>query len=369
MEKYDIRDHYELHNLLKKVIPAGQFPALTFGKMPILTFGTADRASQLFALIMEHAPLSVEELQRYAREEYGFEPGAIIWKDIVDYYHDGVFTIDLPVMQQERKLCLQQHLTEDFYYIDEIKSKYQELFPDGNLEEINSYNLRKMGFTVLSKYAIQHYTTMDAFFHHLLTSNDMVDLVPYRRRFSLTRTFSCVLSDIKRSLQMIEYAPNKLISLRKLEAGGITREDLRAFCDAACDSAPDGTYFTMASLKQDGFESGLFDLGFDDWFYANVLISDPRFSYAMTFGNIVFFKGKAEVTVKAFESSLIRQAGQIDAYDLLALMTERYGCVVKDKLDLVYKVHDTEIYYDRILDRFYANEACYLRDLDRTEDL
>ena len=54
-------------------------------------------------------------------------------------------------------------------------------------------------------------------------------------------------------------------------------------------------------------------------------------------------------------------------YDLQTEMTDRYGCRIDDRLDLIYKVQGTPIYHDRILDRFYANEAAYERDLDSVE--
>ena len=36
---------------------------------------------------------------------------------------------------------------------------------------------------------------------------------------------------------------------------------------------------------------------------------------------------------------------------------------------MINKVQGTEVYYDRILDRMYANEEAYERDLDRGEAL
>ena len=75
------------------------------------------------------------------------------------------------------------------------------------------------------------------------------------------------------------------------------------------------------------------------------------------------------MTCRSFETSLIREAGSIDVYDLLTLMEETYGCTVSDRLDLIYKVKDGEVYYDRYLDRLYDSEERYQRELDRSEEL
>lgn len=369
MKKYDIRDQYELHNLLKKITNGNVYPGIQFGRMPMMTFGSADRSSQLLNLLIDHAPLSLEELYQFAREEYGYESGAILWKDVVDYYHDGLFTVDQKVMPTARKEALQAALKDDFYYFHEIQEIYSQLFPDADPEEINSYNLRQMGFIIRSKYAVQHHSTLEAYFTHLLTSQEILDISVTRKRFSNIQAFSQTLSRLKREFQIVEYEQNRFIHIRRLEKSGVTRASIQAFCDAVWAYVPDGTYFNAASLRQDGFVSDLYDLGFSDWFYDCLLSADSRFSCCSVFGTIILCKGKTDVTIKDFESSLIRAAGEIDAYDLLTEMTAHYGCKITDRNDLVYKVRDTGIYYDRILDRFYENEAAFERDLDRAEGM
>lgn len=369
MEKYGIRNHYELHNLMKKIITPEMYPHMIIGRMPMLAFGCADRSAQLLDLIIEHAPCTYDELLQYARDEYGYDVGAVSWNTIVDYYHDGIFSIDQKVMHYGRREILQAHLADDFYYLDEIRNLYLKLFPDGDIDEVNHYNLRQMGFVVRSKYAVQHYSSLDAYFSHLLTEDDLVDISQIRKRFACMQSFSQTLSTLKRERQIFEYDPNQLINIRRLERNGVTKDSIQAFCDAVCDFVPDGTYFSACSLRKDGFDSELFDLGFSDWFYGSVLCADSRFSFTTVFGSIILYKGKTYVSTKAFESSLICQAEQIDAYDLQAEMTDHYGCYIKDKSDLAYKVQSTEIYYDRILDRFYANEDAFQRDLDKAEGI
>jgi hypothetical protein len=67
--------------------------------------------------------------------------------------------------------------------------------------------------------------------------------------------------------------------------------------------------------------------------------------------------------------SRIREYGSIDTYDLMSELTGRFGCKISDHLDAVYKVQGTEIYYDKILDRLYANADLYYRELDETEGI
>ena len=41
-----------------------------------------------------------------------------------------------------------------------------------------------------------------------------------------------------------------------------------------------------------------------------------------------------------------------------------FGCEILEKNKVTYAVQGTEIFYDPILERFYANEELYYREID-----
>ena len=367
MEKYDIRDHYELHNLLRKIIPEGDFHDLHFGRTPEIKFGTFDRTAAMFDLMMENAPISAADLAELAHQEYGYDHNTALMNYLTPlsrFYHQGYYTVDQKVMSYENRLALQKRLTDDFYYLDEVRRIYRELFPSADPEEINPYNLKSMGFLVLSHYVLQHHTSLDAYFEALLTKEDTLELSAIRRRFGSVQLFYQKLLELKRELRVVEYLPDRIIHIRRLEQSGITREAIRAFCQRVYAFAEDGVYFSIPSLQDQGFSLDWEEYGFSPWFYANLLLSDSRFSYSRVFNSMVFCKGTADVTIKSFLTALIRSHGSIDVYDLMSELSETYGCQVDDKWDVIYKVQNTEIYYDKILDRLYASADLYYQELD-----
>lgn len=368
MLKYDIRDQYELHNLLRKIIPENSCNNFRCGRTPILCFGEFDRNEAVRELIMNNAPITQEELLALVRKEYGFETGAIIWKNVSEYYYQGSYRVDYKVISNESKALLEEKLTEDFYYIDEIKKIYKQLLPDADLTEINSFNLKNMGFEVLSKYAYRNHASLDAYFTWLLTRSDVVDIRPYRKRYTYVQAFSATLRLLKNNKTVFEFDPNHIINRRKLEAGGVTEELIDNFCDSVFEFVSDSDYFSIKTIKSTGFEHELFELGFSDWFYANILASDGRFSHEQIFNNIIFCKGKKSITIKSFEMHLVKESGVIDTFDLMEEMI-KYGCKISDKSDVTYRLYGTEIYYDNILDRFYSSAEAYYRELDEVEGI
>ena len=311
------------------------------------------------------------ELAEAVSNEYGYDPATVTGtylQPLNAYYHQGIYTVDQKVMPADNQERLKQTLTEDFYFFDEIIALYKEIIPDADVEEINPFNLKKMGFVVLSRYAVQHYPSLESYCEHLLTCEDMVDISLYRKKFACVVMFSQKLMELKRNLAVIEYEPNKLINIRRLERLGVTQEAIRDFCDQVYDEVADESYFSAASLRQGGFQSELYDLGFGDWFYANLLISDERFSFGNMYGTIILYKGKKDITIKSFECALIQKHGVVDILDLKDELESVYGCKTVDKFDIVYKINGTEVYYDKYLERLYANENLYYNELEESEE-
>ena len=370
MKRYDIRDHYELHNLLRKRFSPGSFHDLQFGRAPNITFGRFDRDAALLELMISHAPISYMDLAELIHQEYGYDIGTIMGTYLVplaDYYHQGMYTIEQKTMTEPHRSALLSALSGDFFFLDELRRIYQRCVPGADPEVINPYNLKQMGFTVLSRYALRNYDSLDAFFRALLTREDFTDLAPLRQRYCYVMMFSQILNTLKRDLDVLEFEPGKLVRFEKLAAAGITKQELRDFRDAVYDYLEDGAWFSAASLRQSGFDAPLYELGFSDWFYGSLLSTDPRFGFSQIFKSIILHKGDGEVTVRSFETALIRAEGSMDVYDLQRLMEQTYGCTIPDRLDLIYKVADSGVYYDKHLDRLYESEALYWREVDEAE--
>ena len=52
MKKYDIRDQYELHNLLKKIIDTNDYQDMVFNRQPVIQFGEFDRDKAIYDIFV-----------------------------------------------------------------------------------------------------------------------------------------------------------------------------------------------------------------------------------------------------------------------------------------------------------------------------
>ena len=370
MKRYDIRDQYELHNLLRKIVPEGSYHDFKCRRMPMILFGTFDRDAAVEELLIENAPIEANAFADLIHDRYGYDQATVIgtyFKGIYKYLKDGVFTLDHKVMDPDNMAALKDALTDDFYYISEVKDIYKHAVPNGDPEDVNSYNLRSMGFSVISDCILQNYSSLEVYYEHVFTETEIVDLGKLKKRYSHAGGFYPKMMEMKRSLKVIEFEPDKGIVFSRLERSGVTREQIHDFCDKTYAHVGADRYFSAQYLRESGFTHELYDFGFSDWFYANLLISDDRFSFTHTYGNIILYTGDTSITITSFLISRVQEHGSVDMYDLINELEEMYGCKAVDRYDVVYKLKGTGVFYDSILDRLYASSDLYEEELEAAD--
>ena len=158
MEQYDIRDYYELHNLLRKTVPAGSFHNFQCGRSPHIKFGVFDRDEAIRSIIAEHGPVSTTALCNLLRDTFGYEP-AVSQANYLDaaskYYKNNVYFIKQRDMSAENKALLRNALTEDYYRLSDVREIYSNLVEHAEPAEVNANTLKEIGFTLTSDYVLR----------------------------------------------------------------------------------------------------------------------------------------------------------------------------------------------------------------------
>lgn len=366
MKRYDIRDEYELHNLLKKIWPA-ENKRVKFKKMPTINIDNGNSYNQVLSLLLQYSPISTDDLAKKYEEEYGVKDTTVkgsYLKPFDDYCAKGIYSIDflaLPTIQYNR---MKEIIDRDFYTIQEIKRLYKREFPNSEESLINSYNLKRLDFRVYSGYVIKNkYASASDYFRYLLTHSDIVDANNFIKSMQGIFAYNSELYRLKSEYEIVEFAKFNYINIRRLNEVGITKEDLKNYCKDVADNYEKGEYFTVISLQNDGFTHKLDDYGFDEWFYSSVLIENKElFSYQRIGGNLLFLRGKASSNLGDMITWLLGKHQKIDIYDLIDLLKNHYGIKTsKDKLRSI--IDGTELYYDSIMESVYIDYDTYFEEI------
>lgn len=370
MEEYNIQDEYELHNLLNKtqdVWNADNRYNLEIMRMPFIVFGNADRAKQTVWLLYQIAPVSQEEFGQFYEEEFGVKANTVIanmGKYIYQYYHAGMYRVDQPLLTNEEKEYMLSVAIKDFYFVDELERLFVRQFGKENLSHLNPRTYKELGFRVYAGYLVRDtYASADEYFEKEFTKSDMLDLTNYDARLIYIQISNTVLERLRSNYDLIEYEDKKYISYERFSsvADSITKDTLKAYVEQVLEASGDEKFFTIKSLKRNGFANELHNLGFSDWFNSSLVKNSKKIRYIRTVDSVIFAKTDTQPTLLEFISYVLQKVRKMDIHDFLVYLKEEYGVTLrKDKVTWLIK--DSTLYYDSIMEKIYFDKEDYYED-------
>lgn len=369
MQDYGINDEYELHNLLKKVCTNDRYPSLAFSRMPYLVFGQADRDKQVMDLLLMLAPITTDAFAIAYEQAYGVLPqtmlanfGAIL----TPYYHNGIYKIDAPELPPVMQEYLGAELTEDFYTLDATRQLYRDLFPGADENLLNPFSIKRLGFHVFSTYIIRNtYESAADYFRSLMMPSEPTR---FSEELKQSQMFWVELSKHRASYDLLECAPGEYISIQALEPYSVTKDLIKNYCRSVYDSsAPE--YFTIHSLRRQGFTHPLEELGLDDWFYASLLRMDrTHFSRAWRGNNMVLRRGTIRPAVKDFVAWLVSESGGCNLETLHRQLVTDYNFTIEPAL-LMQMITTDPQWYDATSNHISIDSQSTAHDSMKTVSL
>lgn len=361
MEEYDLRDEYELHNLLKKIYAKQTDVGISFSRMPIIEIGKANRNNQIHDLLIRLAPISVDDFCAEYEAEYGVLARTVAanYIFVIDKYRkrNGIYDITSEPLPFEQAKRLQEILSDDYYDIAFIKKLYYEEFL-GIPDMINSYTLKSMGFNVFSSYVIKNrFSSASEYFRHILTLDDFVDAKSFPAALTSQMSYTVELYNLKRRYEVVEYEPQRYVSRRKLEALGVTITDLKDYCYQVSESIQPKAYFTIHSLRKQGFAHHLNEtLNFSDCFFSSILAENKeRYRYQRMGGTKVFKRDTQQILMEDLFSYILAEHGNMEINSFVTLLAVEYG-VNLDKHKVAEVFNNGKMYYDKITGIVHAND-------------
>ncbi len=367
MNEYGLRDEYELHNLMKKNEEMLQQYDVSIGRMPFISVGNSDRARQTIQFLYRVAPIGLYEFGNAYEEEFGIRSETVLanFNQYIDkYYHNGIYSVDYEIMTAEEYRMLEGRLNNEIYLIDDVKQIYNEIFPNGRMEKINPYTLKTMGFKVYAGYILKNtYSSGEAYFKKFLQKNEIVDMEILDKRLTQNPTFQMVLEELRVNFDLLEIEKSKYISFSEFfrQAPGITKDDLKRFV-ATASTYNNEDFFTIQSIRNEGFSSSIDHLDFTDWFYGALLRSCKNISYSKMAGGFLFSHLGKQFKRIDFFSFLMEKLIKIKITEFMSFINNTYGLNF-DRYDIPSVINQSSMYYNSATETIYLNKEIYYGDL------
>lgn len=365
MQEWDIRDEYELHNLIKKKIINETSVEIKLLRMPNIKFGRANRDMQVLDLLIQNAPIENDKLAKMYEDEYGVKAETALanyFKCIDEYCHNSIYSIDSKPLIKDEFSLMKNALNKEFYLISDVKAIFKKKFPHGDITLINPYNLKCLGFKVNSNDIYSDkYTSCEQYFRTLILKDDIFDANTIGIAIYSNQTYYHVVKMLREEFDILEFSYNKFVNIRRLEQIGVNKSYLKEFCDAVY-MFQNEEFFTIEFLRKHGFEHKLYELGFNDCFYSSLLKYDLRFKYRRLEGTILFRRSKETVTLNNLIEYLVYKFRSIDIYDFMEFVFKEYGIKI-DLYKLQTSAKEVGMYYDSIMEKIYIDYDEYFKEV------
>lgn len=368
MKMYDIRNEYELHNIMKKVKDVNK-SELEFGRNPTVRVGKTNRTEQVLTLFLTHTPIKAIELAKLYEEEYGVKKQtaqATHFRCIQQYLYNGEYLYENVELNPKEITIIEEVLSNlTLHFIEDFKDSLlsKQISESRILEIVTPITMERFGYRVYSSYLLSfQYTSMSEYIEKVIFNQNIVDLNKQDKRIYNIGVVWSKIRDYVEKLEFIEFDNKKYIHIKKLEEVGLSKQYFKGKLEQIYENLTEDI-ISLESIKNYFDDSNVNDFGFNDIFFISLLRSHENIYYQKIGGGYILRKNNSDVRVINVIDMIVNQYKIIDIYDLIDFIHEEFA-IQLEKYKIIEIIKDTEIYYDEIMERVYSDEGYYYEEFD-----
>ena len=363
MKNIDIKNEYELHNLLRKLI--GNFNGkLVYSRMPDIFVDCDDKNAFVENLIHELSPISLDEFVDFVYQNYGHKNNtfrALLVSNFNKYITDGQIISECVEFTPEQISILNEKLTEDIYSIITLKELLTNLFDVNDFKLINNLNMSKLGYKLRGNYIMKSsISNLEGYLRDIILNNDYYEVKPEMKKIG--STFSSYLYKFIYNLDLFEIDSGKYITIKKLKELGINKNNIQEFINEIEKVISDNEYFNLYTLDKDKFLTNLKKYNFPDCFYETIISAIPNVKTFTVKNNVVFIKTDEQATREKFINSFVTK-NKIFISEIKKAILDKYNI---DLYEYYIKefIDKKKFYFDNSIDCVYKSRDDYEEDLN-----
>ncbi|QNR22501.1 hypothetical protein HNY42_16000 (plasmid) [Exiguobacterium sp. Helios] len=355
-ESLDIRNHHELHNIMKDNL---KIESIQMRRMPEFGVEVTKKLDWLVDLIDEMGPIQLETFLLHLEEIYGLSipsTRSLIQAELSDYItSQNDLAHDIPELSVNEEEFIRSILTKDVYTLQELDDAHGAEVDDFRHRYLNKRNLSIVGYDLRWGLVIRkELGSGEKYFRRVLLSEDY-----FRRDDSPaqnTRSFWNALLNLQESLDLFCIEEEVYMNILVLERAGIRKRDVADFRSRVVSHFSDGRYYTMKNIR-DEIEHPLLNLWFDDIFYERICRSDAKVRFIPVPSGDVFYQARERRNQIDFIGHLSVDGIQID--DLRKSIEHTYG-IVFERAKVIEKINSSNMYYTPEMERVYLGKQSFL---------
>ena len=362
MQQLDIRDEYELHNILRKNPNTIGKYKIEIGRMPIISVGKSDRNKQVGDLLYQLAPIGYYDLALEYEIRYGVRKETVqanFLSDIMTYFDGDKFRVDQPSLSLDEYNKLKKALTDDFYLLNDLTDIFTNVIGPDKDELLNPMNIKELGFRLFSQFIIKDsYLTADSYFEHLLLSEPVFNMNEFKVGVRSIQAFGNKYRELRDTLSLVEISKDRFATLDYVCSTfeNCNKETLMVIGRRLCEFSSDNL-FSIA--KGDiSPEINPFINIVDNVYFYNSLIRIQRGIRSAVIGDVCLVsRGDKEPSTKTVLVELLKENGHLSFDELVEFALDKYR-VVTNKSRVAYLLENTDgIGIDLVMETAFIDNA------------
>ena len=369
MRELNIKDEYELHNILRKLFSDNN--ELNFTRMPDILIKCDDKFNFIEDKIKELSPINIDDFCNYIYENYGHKFNtfkALILSNFEKYIDYNILKTDCPNFTKEQLIEIKKYLTKDIYSINTIKKLLTDLFDIDDFSLINNNNMLNLGYRLKGNYIIKKdINSIESYFIKKIFSENYFELDLEYKKMG-TSTFTSYIYRLINDKKIFKISNDKYITIKGLNELGITINDIEEIQQQIINIVPDNEYFDLSYIKNKISLEKLENKVLNNEFIENIIIIIPELKTFRISNNRLFIKSVLSPTKESFISMIIEKHKKIKISEIKKYILDKYSINV-DEQTIKSSINKNKFYYHEATECVYLNKDIYENEINQWDIL
>ena len=362
MNELDIRNEYELHNILRLKIDDDE-NNVYFLRMPNFLVEYHEKDDFILDKIREYSPILVSDFVDIMYEEYGHKKAtmlAYLTSYFDSYIKNGLFDIETISIKDDDLLLLSNKLKRDIYTINEIEEILRDNGYSDPSQVITNRNFVKLGYRIRGSYIIKsQYGNIYYYFDNKIENEEMIKI---EEDVAKVGAIYNALAYYCKQLKLFKMTDNIYITYKKLSSLGVTNEVLVGIINNIRDTFCDRDYFSINNVLNE-IDCSIFDsLGLPDNFMEDIIFYLDDIKTLRINNNRLFSFTKKSMTISNFMYDMVNKYSSISLDDLEKEIMKNYQISIPFDRLRGY-LYSTDIFYSDILGKIYSDKNNYYEEV------
>ncbi|MGT2729757.1 sigma factor-like helix-turn-helix DNA-binding protein [Streptococcus phocae subsp. salmonis] len=357
MQKYDIRNGSELHNICKKF---GIDDFISLGRNPEFVKGNFEKKYYIFENLLKYDNKTVEEFLKMMNNCFGLNISSLqtyLFTELREYLFDNYIYIDKSEYS-ELVVQIKPELTDELYV---AKDFVKIILKYITKNELTPKLIFSLGYSISPEliYDKKYRSASEA-----IESQILANKVFHSDNYSYSKVsyFYSTILELERNFKILKISETDYLRVDFLEKRGFDTNKFQGFITKVEDKFSHGEYFSIISLINDGFTDDLLDSGFELITLDRLISISDKIKFVNNSFPHIFYKGNEKYNISHFLTDILCRLESANVEDFVDDINEKFG-INLEEYDVRRRLLDEGAYYSAPLNKVYITKEDYLREV------